>query len=90
MIILKIIRGEKMTTYKNSFYTPKNPISRKEFSTEVTPIEYKNYLIFHRINPNSPIKDGAHVFDVVINGICIGQYAGLNGAKHFIDNIGRG
>jgi hypothetical protein len=75
-----------MNTYINIFYNPKNPLSKKVFCTEVKPIKYNNHLIYHRINSTLPIDSGAHVFDVVLNDTCIGQYAGLNGAKQFINN----
>ena len=78
-----------MTEYINTFHNPKNPISHKMFITDVKPFKYKNCLIYHRINASSPIENGAHVFDVVLNGACVGQYAGPNGARSFIDNLER-
>lgn len=71
-----------MTTYKNLFYNAKNMDSKRVFSTEEKPIEYKGFQIFHRIRSSNP---SANCFDVVINGVCIGMYAGLNGAKMYID-----
>lgn len=50
-------------------------------------MSYKGYLIYHRINAASPIENGAHVFDIVLDGVCIGQYAGPNGARQFIDSL---
>jgi hypothetical protein len=76
-----------MTEYINTFHDYKNPISKKVFYTDVKPSEYKGYLIYHRINAPSEIKNGAHVFDIILNGKCIGQYAGPNGARQFIDNL---
>lgn len=76
-----------MTEYINAFHNPKNTISQKVFITDVKPSKYKNCLIYHRINAFSPVENGAHVFDVVLNGKCIGQYAGPNGARKFIDNL---
>lgn len=67
------------TEYKNPWHDPESkdygPILYRSYCK---PTEYKGYLIFHRIDP---------VFDVVKNGICICQRAGLNGAKGFIDEL---
>lgn len=73
-----------MAQYKNSFYNEKDQNSKKYFETSEIPIEHKGYFIYHRIK--STIKD-LNVFDVVKDGICIGMYAGINGAKKFIDNL---
>ena len=49
------------------------------------PIKYKGYLICHRREEYNRLI--LSVFDIVREKICIAQYAGLNGAKRFIDNI---
>jgi len=76
-----------MTEYINTFHNPRNPVSIKLLKTDSKPVNYKGYLIYHRINAPSPIENGAHVFDIVLNGECIGQYAGPNGARKFIDSL---
>ena len=73
-----------MTRYKNSFHSEKNQNSKEYFETSEMPIEYKGYFIFHRIKDTIKVLN---VFDVVKNNVCIGMYAGINGAKKFIDNL---
>ena len=66
-----------MATYKNSFYVNEKQ-NRTEFITcEKNPIFYKGFLIYHR---------WIELFDIVKDEVCIGMYAGLNGAKKAIDN----
>lgn len=69
--------------YKNSWY---ETLGRKNlshdppvYSTNVTPTEYKGYLIFERIPKTC--------FDVVKEGVCISQCMGLNGAKRRIEQF---
>jgi len=69
-----------MTTYKNPWHKPQNPMYGPEnYSTDSKPVLYCNYLIYERI--------AGHVWDVVKDGACITQLAGLNGAKRAIDNL---
>ena len=69
-----------MNTYKNPWHKPQNPMSGPEnYSTDSKPVLYRDYLIYERISGN--------VWDVVKNGACITQMAGLNGAKRAIDNL---
>ena len=49
------------------------------YQTDNKPIQYKGYLIINRI-PNC-------VWDIVKDGKCITQRAGINGAKHIIDTL---
>lgn len=67
-----------MAKYKNKFYSPKLQDSKPFIETDVTPVKYQGYLIYERIK--------GICFDIVKNGVCIGMYAGLNGAKGAIDN----
>lgn len=72
-----------MARYRNKFHKAFNSDFGPEFyETEVHPTAYKGFKIYHR-------HRGA--FDCVIDGIngpeCVGQYAGLNGAKLFIDQF---
>ncbi|MCD7983390.1 MAG: hypothetical protein LUG19_03935 [Desulfovibrio sp.] len=69
--------------YKNPWY---ETLGRKGLSfdppvyrTNATPTEYKGYLIFERISKTC--------FDVVKDGVCVSQCAGLNGAKRRIDQF---
>ena len=74
--------------YTNSWHNPRNIGSRAYFETDVIPTLYKGYLIYHRINSVSSIESGgAHIFDVVKDGVCISQYAGINGAHKYIDTL---
>lgn len=67
-----------MDTYKNSFYE-NDKQNRSEFiNCDKKPIEYKGFLIYHR---------WTELFDIVKNGVCVGMYAGINGAKKKIDQI---
>jgi len=65
------------TEYLNSWHSARS-IDPRIYRTDVTPIEYRGHQIFHRTE---------HCFDVVSDGICIAQYAGLSGAKGIIDKI---
>ncbi|WP_448607625.1 hypothetical protein [Paenimyroides ceti] len=68
-----------MATYRNLFYNSLNRDSKEFIKTTVKPIEYKGYLIYQIIKDEH--------YDVVLNGVCISQRAGLNGAKRFIDGV---
>ena len=77
------------TTYINPWHKPtKRDCGPAFYSTDATPKEYKGCLIYHRINSTGTIESGSHIFDVVKDGVCIGQYAGPNGARSFIDKLG--
>ncbi|WP_099368052.1 hypothetical protein [Sphingobacterium sp. 1.A.4] len=68
-----------MAQYRNSFHDSMSHDSKEFITTEASPIEYKDHLIYERIK--------SVCFDVVKDGVCIGMYAGINGAKGFIDKI---
>jgi hypothetical protein len=69
-----------MTSYINPWYKPgQDMYGPKEFTTDVKPTEYKGYLIYERIQ--------GQVWDVVKDGRCVSQRAGINGAKQKIDEI---
>jgi hypothetical protein len=69
-----------MATYKNPWHKRFEPMyGPAEYSTNVKPEEYKGFLIYERI-------DGA-VWDVVKDGACVAQRAGINGAKQYIDEV---
>ena len=74
-----------ITRYRNSFHTPFGPDCGPEFfEVEVRPTKYRGFLIYHRLR---------NCFDIVVDGVCIGMYAGMNGAKRYIDGriaAGRG
>ncbi|MFD2922009.1 hypothetical protein ACFS6H_19975 [Terrimonas rubra] len=63
--------------YKNPFHNPNYTGSKPQIKIESAPIEYKGYLIYERIKYTC--------FDVVKDGVCVGMYAGKNGAMRFID-----
>jgi hypothetical protein len=64
--------------YKNKFYNAKYDNSKLFIETDSKPVEHKGYLIYERIK--------GVCFDVVKKGVCVGMYAGINGAKQAIDN----
>lgn len=72
-----------MTTYKNKFYSPKIHGPNPNITTDADPIEYKGFLIYHRVKS----MGDANIFDIVKDGVCIGMMAGLNGAKERIDSL---
>jgi len=67
-----------MATYLNSFYKENLKEGSKYINTDSIPVEYKRHLIYRR---------NLNVFDIVKNDICIGVYAGINGAKGRIDQL---
>jgi hypothetical protein len=70
--------------YRNSFYDSENCLSREFIYRDDSinpPFHYKGYEIFERFD------QGYQVFDIVKNDVCIGMYAGINGAKGRIDNL---
>jgi hypothetical protein len=76
-----------MTQYRNSWHNSKDPYSGPAFyTTDAVPEEYKGYLIYNRINSVSGIESGACVYDIVKDDVCVGQYAGPDGARRAIDS----
>jgi len=71
-------------TYKNSFHQKNNPYSQEIITARLgePPVEYYGYLIYRRLD------EGYEVFDIVKDGVCVGMYAGINGAKRHIDEFG--
>lgn len=72
---------KERVTYKNPWHKPglEDTYGKPTYETDAEPEKYKGYLIYHR---------RISVWDVVLNGVCVGQYAGINGARKFIDEIG--
>ena len=69
-----------MTTYKNPWHKPLNPIyGPREYETNAKPSEYGGFLIYERIS--------GICFDVVKDGACVTQLAGPNGARRAIDKL---
>lgn len=73
-----VIEGAGIASYTNPFYSSKFDNSKPVITTNATPVSYKGYLIYKRTK---------EVFDVVQDGVCIGMYAGINGAKRWLDSI---
>jgi hypothetical protein len=73
-----------MTSYKNPFHSNKYQGSVPVIITDANPIEYKDYLIYHRLKSKT---HDANIFDIVKDNICLGMCAGLNGAKISIDQL---
>ena len=70
-----------MATYKNPWHPDYGP---SMYETDAKPIHYRGYLIYHRINS---VSSGGNVWDVVMDGTCVTQRAGQDGAKRAIDNL---
>jgi hypothetical protein len=66
-------------TYSNPFYSPKIHGSTREITCDSSPVEYRGYLIFQRIQ--------GQVWDVVKDGVCLTMMAGPNGARRAIDGL---
>lgn len=64
--------------YKNPWYIV-GGLDPKVYQTEVKPIQYRGFFIYQRIK--------GICFDVVKDGVCVAQHAGINGAKARIDTI---
>jgi len=62
-----------MAKYKNPWHDGINS-GPAYFETDIKPIKYRDFLIYHRI-----------AYDVVKDGVCLTQMAGLSGAKSRID-----
>lgn len=71
-----------MTRYRNSFYRMSGLYGPEFYETDEKPTEYNGFRIYRRL---------VSCFDCVLDGVngpeCIGQYAGINGAKKFIDEF---
>lgn len=67
-------------SYANPWHDPSaSKYGPAEYETDVTPMEYRGYLIYERIP--------GQCWDVVLDGVCMTQRAGLRGAKQYVDNI---
>jgi hypothetical protein len=73
------MKNQKKTQYKNSWHKTNSIATQEYFETDAVPVDYKGYLIYNRIDT------GYTVFDIVINGVCVSQCNGLNGAKREVD-----
>jgi hypothetical protein len=66
-----------MTTYRNLFHNPHDPqYGPREITTDAIPTEFQGYLIYERVR--------GVVWDVVKDGVCVTQRAGINGAREWI------
>jgi len=66
-------------TYKNPWHNPHTGMYGPPiYQTDARPVKYKGFLIYERI-------DG-HVWDVVLDGVCVTQRAGPRGAREYIDD----
>jgi hypothetical protein len=57
-----------MATYKNPWYNPRILGSHEEFTTNVKPVDYKGYLLYHRVESTTA---ALNVWDVVKDGVCL-------------------
>jgi len=66
--------------YRNPWHKPMHPqYGPAYYTTNENPTKYKGFLIYERICDQ--------VWDVVRDGECVAQRAGLNGAKRAIDEF---
>jgi hypothetical protein len=66
------------TTYTNQWHKPNQPeYGPAVYETDAPAEEYREFEIYNR---------QAAVWDVVKDGVCVSQCAGINGAKRQIDN----
>ncbi len=70
-------KAGSIATYRNSFYDAMHGHDPEIYRTEARPIEYKGCLLYQRLK--------GVCWDVVKDGVCIGQYAGRRGAEAFVD-----
>jgi hypothetical protein len=72
--------NRQTTSYRNPWHNPHDSrYGPPRFTTDARPIAYRGYLIYHRFES---------CWDVVKDGVCVTQRAGLNGkggAKDWID-----
>lgn len=66
------------STYINSFWS-RGSLDPQTYRTDAKPEEYRGFQIYGRIR--------GVVWDVVKDGVCIGQYAGRKGARGLVDAI---
>lgn len=65
-------------SYINPWHKPGRPeYGPREYQTNARPTSYRGYLIYPRI--------AGSVWDVVKDGACVTQRAGMEGAKRAID-----
>ena len=64
------------SSYRNPWFTPSG-IAPQVYTTTAKAIEYRGYVIYERIK--------GCVWDVVRDGVCRTQRAGLSGAKGYVD-----
>lgn len=69
-----------MPTYKNPWHKPAQPTlyGPAEYTTNATPTEHKGFLIYERV--------ACGIWDIVKDGECKAQRAGMNGAIRWIDS----
>ena len=71
---------QQLATYRNPWHRPGKPeYGPAIYSTHARPQEYRGHLIFQRVE--------GHVWDVVMDGQCLTQMAGPNGARQAIDRL---
>jgi hypothetical protein len=66
-------------TYSNPWHRDgaRNGSGPAAYETSAKPTEYRGFLVYERVK--------GHVWDVVRDGACVTQRAGLNGAREAID-----
>jgi len=64
------------TTYKNGFHKERLPGSEATITTDSMPVQYRGYQIYERAKFS---------FDIVKDGVRIGNMGTLAGAKTFVD-----
>jgi hypothetical protein len=63
--------------YRNPWHKPGKPeYGPAHYTTDAEPKPYNGHLIYQRLQ---------QCYDIVKDGVCIGQFAGPNGARNAID-----
>lgn len=71
-----------MTTYINPWHKPGRPeYGPARYETDAKPTLYRGYEIYDRVH--GPVGRG--VWDIVRDGVCVSQFAGLRGAMDAVD-----
>ena len=73
----------KPAEYVNSFWSH-GSLDPRVYKTTAKPVEHRGYLIYNRIRSTTP---HGGCWDVVKDGMCVGQYAGKTGAMGFVDML---
>ena len=73
-----------MATYRNPWHNAKNnTYGPAVYETSAEPVQYGGYQLYMRVQG----RPGACGVDVVREGVCVTQMAGMNGARRSVDRL---